>query len=71
HHYPHPNTFHKLDVKDVHRFYVIVVGQEVGIFFDCGATYKKHATFQEAFEHYCRAYACGELRAVPTPGGMF
>ncbi|KIJ58761.1 hypothetical protein HYDPIDRAFT_33827 [Hydnomerulius pinastri MD-312] len=82
HRYPHPNTFRNPKVKGAHRYYVVIVGQEVGIFWDWNdvalrvhkvscACYKKCTTFQEAFQRYRVAYERGELQVKPIPGTQF
>ncbi|KAI5990607.1 hypothetical protein EDD15DRAFT_2170125, partial [Pisolithus albus] len=63
-------------------FYLVIVGQEVRIFYTwkdaalrvleiSGAVYYKCRTFQRALVDYMAAYNKGELRAIPTPGGPF
>ncbi|KAI5999605.1 hypothetical protein EDD15DRAFT_2124058, partial [Pisolithus albus] len=63
-------------------FYLVIVGQEVGIFYSwkdtalrvlgiSGAIYYKCKTFQQALADYTAAYDKGELRAIPSPGGPF
>ncbi|KAG1871384.1 hypothetical protein F4604DRAFT_1926118 [Suillus subluteus] len=63
-------------------FWVITVGQEVGIFyhwadvaertnFVSGNVQKRYPSFQQAHEVYTVKYNEGRVRAVPTPGGPF
>ncbi|KAI5999232.1 hypothetical protein EDD15DRAFT_2134288, partial [Pisolithus albus] len=63
-------------------YYLVIVGQEVGIFYMwkdaalrvleiSGAVYYKCRTFQQALASYMAAYNKGELRAIPNPGGPF
>ncbi|KAG0691984.1 hypothetical protein DFH29DRAFT_818484 [Suillus ampliporus] len=63
-------------------FWVITVGQEVGIFyhwadvaertnFVSGNVQKWYPSFQKAHEVYTVKYNEGRVRAVPTPGGPF
>ncbi|KAH7918251.1 hypothetical protein BV22DRAFT_1024895, partial [Leucogyrophana mollusca] len=80
---PHPDSI-KLPTMGERPsgFWVITVGQEVGIFYDwndvgrrtnhvSGAIQKKYPTFQEALQHYRRSYELQELSAVPVPNGPF
>ncbi|KAG2055438.1 hypothetical protein BDR06DRAFT_882466, partial [Suillus hirtellus] len=63
-------------------FYVVTVGQEVGIFyhwanvaerthFVSGNVQKRYPSFQQALEAYTVHYNEGRVRAVPIPGGPF
>ncbi|KAI6111209.1 hypothetical protein F5141DRAFT_1003494, partial [Pisolithus sp. B1] len=63
-------------------FYVIIIGQEPGIFFnwnDAAARvlsvskniHFKCATFQEALQCYRDAYYSNEVKCVPNPGTRF
>ncbi|KAI5983047.1 hypothetical protein EDD15DRAFT_2152027, partial [Pisolithus albus] len=66
----------------VNEFYVVIVGQETGIFYswrDAAARvlgvskniHFKCATFQEALRRYKNAYDCNEVQCVPNPGTQF
>ncbi|KAI6153013.1 hypothetical protein BKA82DRAFT_4349386 [Pisolithus tinctorius] len=89
---PHASTSHSSVIphpSDVPRptsppegFYLVIVGQEVGIFYTwkdaalrvldvSGAVHYKCKTFQRALADYTAAYNNGELRAIPIPGGPF
>ncbi|KAG1884373.1 hypothetical protein F4604DRAFT_1574784 [Suillus subluteus] len=63
-------------------FWVITVGQEVGVFYHwadvaertnyvSGNVQKSYHSFQEAREVYTAKYNEGRVRAVPIPGGPF
>ncbi|KAI6104652.1 hypothetical protein EDD16DRAFT_1462819, partial [Pisolithus croceorrhizus] len=63
-------------------YYLVIVGQEVGIFYTwkdaalhilkiSSAVYYKCRTFQQALADYMAAYNKGELHAIPTPSGPF
>ncbi|KAI5987213.1 hypothetical protein EDD15DRAFT_2141674, partial [Pisolithus albus] len=63
-------------------YYLVIVGQEVGIFYTwkdaalrvleiSSAVYYKCRTFQQALADYMAAYEKGELHAIPNPGGPF
>ncbi|KAG1893160.1 uncharacterized protein F5891DRAFT_912917, partial [Suillus fuscotomentosus] len=63
-------------------FWVITVGQEVGIFyhwvdvaertnFVSGNVQKRYPSFQKAHEVYTVKHNEGRVRAVPFPGGPF
>ncbi|KAG2030585.1 hypothetical protein BDR03DRAFT_844591, partial [Suillus americanus] len=63
-------------------FWVITVGQEVGIFYHwadvaertnyvSGNVQKSYPSFQEALEVYTIKYNKGRIRAVPIPDGPF
>ncbi|KAG2751853.1 hypothetical protein P692DRAFT_201686979, partial [Suillus brevipes Sb2] len=63
-------------------FWVITVGQEVGIFyhwadvaertnFISGNVQKRYPSFQEALKVYTVKFNEGSIRAVPIPGGPF
>ncbi|KAI6011802.1 hypothetical protein BKA83DRAFT_4065326, partial [Pisolithus microcarpus] len=78
---PHPSDVPR-PTSMPEGFYLIIVGQEVGIFYTwkdaalrvleiSGAVYYKCKTFQQALADYTAAYNKGELRAIPTPGGPF
>ncbi|KAI6011556.1 hypothetical protein BKA83DRAFT_4131665 [Pisolithus microcarpus] len=66
----------------VQGYYVIMVGQEVGIFYNwvdvtactnniSGNTHKQCKSFSEALKVYTQMYNKGCVRAVPIPGGLF
>ncbi|KAI6019242.1 hypothetical protein BKA83DRAFT_4127189 [Pisolithus microcarpus] len=66
----------------VQGYYVIMVGQEVGIFYNwadvaarmnniSGNTHKQCKSFSEVLKVYTRMYNKGCVRAVPIPGGPF
>ncbi|KAI6033574.1 hypothetical protein BKA83DRAFT_4018963, partial [Pisolithus microcarpus] len=78
---PHPSDVPR-PTSMPEGFYLIIVGQEVGIFYTwkdvalqvleiSGAVYYKCKTFQQALADYTATYDKGELRAIPTPGGPF
>ncbi|KAI5999211.1 hypothetical protein EDD15DRAFT_2363275 [Pisolithus albus] len=78
---PHPSDIQRPTTKP-EGFYLVIVGQEVGIFYTwkdtaarvleiSGAVHYKCKTFQQALADYTAAYRKGELRAIPTPGGPF
>ncbi|KAI6018450.1 hypothetical protein BKA83DRAFT_4057836 [Pisolithus microcarpus] len=78
---PHPSDVPR-PTSMPEGFYLIIVGQEVGIFYTwkdaalrvleiSGAVYYKCKTFQQALADYMAAYNKGELHAIPTPGGPF
>ncbi|KAG1834284.1 hypothetical protein DFJ58DRAFT_735855 [Suillus subalutaceus] len=52
-------------------FWVIIVGQEVGVFYCCDNAQKRYPSFQEALSAYTVKYDEGRVRAVPLPGGAF
>ncbi|KAG1777850.1 hypothetical protein EV702DRAFT_968702, partial [Suillus placidus] len=56
---------------DPEGFWVVTVGQEVGIFYVCGNIQKSYPSFQKALEAYTTMYNEGRVRAVPIPGGPF
>ncbi|KAI6016133.1 hypothetical protein BKA83DRAFT_69319, partial [Pisolithus microcarpus] len=71
----------KSDIS-VQGYYVITVGQEVGIFYTwpdvaactngiSGNVHKQCKTFSEALKVYTRMYNKGCVRAIPVPGGPF
>ncbi|KAI5989878.1 hypothetical protein EDD15DRAFT_2370159 [Pisolithus albus] len=77
----HPNNI-KLPTTPVNEFYVVVVGQEPGIFYswnDAAArvlgvsknVHFKCSTFQEALRRYKDAYYCNEVKCVPNPGTRY
>ncbi|KAI6125001.1 hypothetical protein EDD16DRAFT_1474488, partial [Pisolithus croceorrhizus] len=82
---PVPHPTHILLPKSnvaVQGYYVITVGQEVGIFYTwldvaartngiSGNTHKQCKSFSEAIKVYTRMYNKGCVRAVPVPGGLF
>ncbi|KIK13840.1 hypothetical protein PISMIDRAFT_40645, partial [Pisolithus microcarpus 441] len=78
---PHPSDVPR-PTSTPKGFYLIIVGQEVGIFYTwkdaalqvleiSGAVYYKCKTFQQALADYTATYDKGELHAIPTPGGPF
>ncbi|KAI5992240.1 hypothetical protein EDD15DRAFT_2168485 [Pisolithus albus] len=77
----HPDNI-KLPTIPVNEFYVVIVGQETGIFYswrDAAARvlgvskniHFKCATFQEALRCYKNAYDCNEVQCMPNPGTQF
>ncbi|KIM58060.1 hypothetical protein SCLCIDRAFT_88281, partial [Scleroderma citrinum Foug A] len=77
---------HPLDLahptSPVEGYYLVIVGQEISIYYTwkdtamrvlniSGTIYYKCKTFQRALADYTAAYNKGELRAIPTPGGLF
>ncbi|KAI6020397.1 hypothetical protein BKA83DRAFT_4127107 [Pisolithus microcarpus] len=80
---PHPSRILPLKSNTVVQgYYVITVGQEVGVFYnwpDVAArtnnisrnTHKQCKSFSEALKVYTRMYNKGCVRAVPVPGGPF
>ncbi|KAG1831133.1 hypothetical protein EV424DRAFT_1374000 [Suillus variegatus] len=67
---------------DPEGFWVVTVGQEVGIFYVwadvtvrtnyiSGNIQKSYPSFQKALEAYTTMYNEGRVRAVPIPGGPF
>ncbi|KAI5988438.1 hypothetical protein EDD15DRAFT_2371488 [Pisolithus albus] len=85
HNPPIPHPSHILLPKSdttVHGYYVVTVGQEVGIFYNwpdvaactnniSGNTHKQCKSFSEALKVYTWMYNKGCVRAVPVPGGPF
>ncbi|KAI6154662.1 hypothetical protein BKA82DRAFT_4347606 [Pisolithus tinctorius] len=78
---PHPSDVPR-PTSPPEGFYLVIVGQEVGIFYTwkdaalrvldvSGAVHYKCKTFQRALADYTAAYNNGELRAIPIPGGPF
>ncbi|KAI5994200.1 hypothetical protein EDD15DRAFT_2366870 [Pisolithus albus] len=78
---PHPSDV-RGPTSTPEGYYLVIVGQEVGIFYTwkdtalrvleiSGAIYYKCRTFQQALADYTAAYNKGELRAIPNPGGPF
>lgn len=78
---PHPSDLPKPTSKP-EGFYLVIIGQEVGIFYTwkdtalrvleiSGAVYYKCRSFQQALADYTVAYDKGELRPIPIPGGPF
>ncbi|KIJ58806.1 hypothetical protein HYDPIDRAFT_33819 [Hydnomerulius pinastri MD-312] len=79
---PHPRAITIPTSRRIKKFYVITVGQEVGIFFNwndvgqrvnyiSGALHQSYNTFQEALDHYTDAYERGELRIKVLPNSRF
>ncbi|KAI6096539.1 hypothetical protein EDD16DRAFT_1500192 [Pisolithus croceorrhizus] len=77
----HPNDI-KLPATPVNKFYVVIIGQEPGIFFNwndaairvLGVSKNIHfkcATFQEALQRYRDAYYSNEVKCMPNPGTRF
>ncbi|KAI6096083.1 hypothetical protein EDD16DRAFT_1479938 [Pisolithus croceorrhizus] len=77
----HPNDI-ELPTTPVHEFYVVIVGQELGIFYnwnDAAARvlgiskniHFKCTSFQEALQCYKDAYYSNEVKCVPNPGKHF
>ncbi|KAI5985937.1 hypothetical protein EDD15DRAFT_2200318 [Pisolithus albus] len=77
----HPDDI-ELPSIPVNEFYVVIVGQEPGIFYNwndaaarvLGVSKNIHfkcATFQEALRRYKDAYYCNEVKCVPNPGTRF
>ncbi|KAG2335987.1 hypothetical protein BDR05DRAFT_857960, partial [Suillus weaverae] len=82
---PNPEEIHppRAGLK-AEGFWVITVGQEVGIFyhwsvadvaertnFISGNIQKRYPSFQEALKVYTARFNEGGVRAVPIPGGPF
>ncbi|KAI5984421.1 hypothetical protein EDD15DRAFT_2177252, partial [Pisolithus albus] len=72
----------ELPTTPVHEFYVVIVGQEQGIFYNwndaaarvLGVSKNIHfkcASFQEALQRYKDAYYSNEVKCVPNPGTRF
>ncbi|KAH7905208.1 hypothetical protein BJ138DRAFT_1118670 [Hygrophoropsis aurantiaca] len=82
-HIPRPSEIQPpADGLEPTGFWLITVGQEVGIFYDwaevqlrtskvSGATQYKCSSFQDAMTRYTSYYDRGLLRAVPVPNGPF
>ncbi|KAG0695696.1 hypothetical protein DFH29DRAFT_813911 [Suillus ampliporus] len=82
-HVPRPDELHPPPVgASAQGYYVVTVGQEVGIFFhwlDCharvtGITNAAHTRYDhwaEALAVYTRHHRAGLVRAIPTVGGPF
>ncbi|KAI6148046.1 hypothetical protein BKA82DRAFT_76104, partial [Pisolithus tinctorius] len=77
---PHPLTFLPPDTTDgIDGYYVITVGQEVGIFFQWSAhvtgvpdnSHKRFKTFAAALQAYTTNYNEGLVYATPVPNGPF
>ncbi|KAI6008417.1 hypothetical protein BKA83DRAFT_4506112 [Pisolithus microcarpus] len=80
---PHPSRIlPPTSNTSVQGYYVITVGQEVGIFYNwpdvaartnniSGNTHKQCKSFSKALKVYTRMYHKGCVRAVPVPGGPF
>ncbi|KAI6134292.1 hypothetical protein EDD17DRAFT_1495176 [Pisolithus thermaeus] len=77
----HPDDI-ELPTTPVHEFYVVIVGQEPGIFCNwndaaervLGVSKNIHfkcASFQEALQHYKDAYYSNEVKCVPNLGMHF
>ncbi|KAI5992260.1 hypothetical protein EDC04DRAFT_2911221 [Pisolithus marmoratus] len=78
---PHPSDI-LYPTSKAKGFYLIIVGQEVSIFYTwketalwvlriSGAVHYKCKTFQQALTAYTDTYDKGELHAIPTPDGPF
>ncbi|KAH7903144.1 hypothetical protein BJ138DRAFT_1196463 [Hygrophoropsis aurantiaca] len=80
---PHPNNI-RPPAPDLlpDGYYVVTVGQEVGIFYQwpdvaertqniSGSTYKKYKHFHKAKAAYTRAFNSNGVRAVPVYSGPF
>ncbi|KAH7904632.1 hypothetical protein BJ138DRAFT_1119232 [Hygrophoropsis aurantiaca] len=82
-HIPHPSQIQPpADGTQPSGFWLITVGQEVGIFYDwaevqlrtskiSGATQYRCSSFQDAMIRYTSHYNRGLLRANPVPNGPF
>ncbi|KAH7904897.1 hypothetical protein BJ138DRAFT_1018480 [Hygrophoropsis aurantiaca] len=82
-HIPHPSEIQPpADGTQPSGFWLITVGQEVGIFYDwaevqlrtskiSGATQYKCSSFQDAMTRYTSHYDRNLLRAIPVPNGPF
>ncbi|KIO08089.1 hypothetical protein M404DRAFT_71965, partial [Pisolithus tinctorius Marx 270] len=77
---PHPSTFLPPDTTDgIDGYYVITVGQEVGIFFQWSArvtgvpdnSHKRFKTFATALQAYTTNYNEGLVYATPVPNSPF
>ncbi|KAG0708392.1 hypothetical protein DFH29DRAFT_870929 [Suillus ampliporus] len=79
---PHPDELYLPAGTQVQGYYVVTVGQEVGIFFRwldakarvdgiSGASHTRYDHWADALELYTSHYNTGLLRAVPTVGGPF
>ncbi|KAG1902577.1 uncharacterized protein F5891DRAFT_1186223 [Suillus fuscotomentosus] len=79
---PHPDELHPPSGVKIHGYYVVTVGQEVGIFFNWldakarvdgikGATHMCCEHWPDALALYTKHYCQGAVRAVPTVGGPF
>ncbi|KAI5982467.1 hypothetical protein EDD15DRAFT_2377760 [Pisolithus albus] len=77
----HPDNI-ELPTTPANEFYVVIVGQEPGIFYNwndaasrvLGVSKNIHfkcATFQEALQRYKDAYYGNEVKCVPNPGTRF
>ncbi|KAI5997562.1 hypothetical protein EDD15DRAFT_2410951 [Pisolithus albus] len=77
----HPDDI-ELPTTPANEFYVVIVGQEPGIFYNwndaasrvLGVSKNIHfkcATFQEALQRYKDAYYGNEVKCVPNPGTRF
>ncbi|KAG2337266.1 hypothetical protein BDR05DRAFT_952775 [Suillus weaverae] len=79
---PHPDELYLPVGTQVQGYYVVTVGQEVGIFFQwldakvcvdgiSGASHTRYDHWADALELYTSHYNMGLLRAVTTVGGLF
>ncbi|KAI6038117.1 hypothetical protein EDC04DRAFT_2570339, partial [Pisolithus marmoratus] len=76
-----PNNI-KPPTTPINEFYVVIVGQELGIFYSwndaatrvLGVSKNVHfkcSTFQEALQCYKDAYHCNEVKCMAIPGMHF
>ncbi|KAG1738867.1 uncharacterized protein EDB91DRAFT_1249035 [Suillus paluster] len=74
---PHPDELYLPAGTQVQGYYVVTVGQEVGIFFAVridgisGASHTRYDHWADMLELYMSHYNTGLLHAVPTVGGSF
>ncbi|KAG1770794.1 hypothetical protein EV702DRAFT_1202265 [Suillus placidus] len=79
---PHPDELYLPVGTQVQGYYVVTIGQEVGIFFQwldakvcvdeiSGASHTRYDHWADALELYTSHYNMGLLHAVPTVGGPF
>ncbi|KAI5986450.1 hypothetical protein EDC04DRAFT_2615082 [Pisolithus marmoratus] len=69
---PHPSRISPLKSNTaVQGYYVIMVGQEVGIFYTCGNTHKQCKSFSEVLKLYMQMYNKGCVQAVPVLGVQY
>ncbi|KAI6018969.1 hypothetical protein BKA83DRAFT_4127533 [Pisolithus microcarpus] len=77
----HPDDI-KIPTTPINEFYVVIVGQEPGIFYNwndaaarvLGVSKNIHfkcTTFQDALQRYKSAYYSNEVKCVPNPGTRF
>ncbi|KAI6101306.1 hypothetical protein F5141DRAFT_1218346 [Pisolithus sp. B1] len=77
----HPDDI-ELPTTPVNEFYVVIAGQELGIFYNwndaaarvLGVSKNIHfkcASFQEVLQHYKDVYYSNEVKCVPNPGTHF